>query len=62
VTPHPAQVVVFTFREIELLSKNLSLVRLVSTRLLEFLKNFVKNEGGHRTFGSPRAGSVFARV
>jgi hypothetical protein len=37
--PHPTQVVTFTSRKIELPSKNLSLVRSVSTRLSGFLKN-----------------------
>jgi hypothetical protein len=60
--PHPAQAVVFTFREIEFLSKNLSLVRSVSTRLSGFFEKFRKNGGGHHALGSPRVGSIFALV
>jgi hypothetical protein len=37
------QTVIFTFPEFELPSKNFSLVRSVSTKLLEFFENFEKN-------------------
>jgi hypothetical protein len=62
-TRHPAQAVIFTFREFEFSFKDLSLVRLVSTKLSAFEK-FRKNEEarGRWTLGSPRAGSVFALV
>jgi hypothetical protein len=56
------QVVIFTFREIEFPSKNISLVRLVSTQLPGFFEKFRKNGGGHRALGRPQAGSVFALV
>jgi hypothetical protein len=56
------QVVVFTFCEIELPSKKLLLVQLVSTRLSDFFEKFRKNKGGHRALGSTQEGSVFARV
>jgi hypothetical protein len=57
------QVVVFTFREIEFPSKNLSLMRSVSTQLSVFFEKICKkNRGGHRALGSPRAESVFALV
>jgi hypothetical protein len=57
--------VIFTFLKLELPLKNFSLVRLVSTRMLEFFENFEKTlrTRGHRALGSsPRAGSVFALV
>jgi hypothetical protein len=58
------QTVIFTFLEFEFPSKNFSLVRSVSTKLSEFLKNFEKTlrTRGHCALGSPRAGSVFALV
>jgi hypothetical protein len=58
------QTVIFAFLELEFPSENFSLVRSVSTKLSEFLKNFEKTSRtrGHCALGSPRAGSVFALV
>jgi hypothetical protein len=47
-TRHPMQAVIFTFLEFEFPSKNLSLVRLVSTNLSEFFEKKSKNEEGMR--------------
>jgi hypothetical protein len=54
------QAAIFTFRKTEFPSKNLSLVRLVLTKLSEFFEKFRKERGGHRALGSPRVGSIFA--
>jgi hypothetical protein len=41
-TRYPMQVVIFTFREFEFPLKNFSLVRSVSTKLLEFFEQTLK--------------------
>jgi predicted transcriptional regulator len=63
-THYHMQAVIFTFREFEFPLKNFSLVRSVSTKLLEFFDKTSKNEEarGHHALGSPRAGSVFSLV
>jgi hypothetical protein len=56
--PHPTQAAVFTFREIKLPSKNLLLVRLVSSQLPGFfLKNFVKMGEGIVPWVAPEQGA-----
>jgi hypothetical protein len=51
--------VIFTFRETEFPSKNLSLVQSVSTQLSGlFLKNFVKNEEGIVPLVAPEQGAA----
>jgi hypothetical protein len=57
-TRRSTQAVIFTFREIEFLSKNLSLMRSVSTQLSGiFLKKFVKNEEGIVPLVAPEQGA-----
>jgi hypothetical protein len=60
--PHPTQAIALTSHKVRFPSKNLSLVRSVSTQLSRFFEKIVKTEGGHRALGSPRAWSVFALV
>jgi hypothetical protein len=43
-------------------SKDLLLVRSVTTQLSGFFEKMVKTEGGHRALGGPRAGSVSVQM
>jgi hypothetical protein len=56
-TRHPAQAVILTPHEFEFPSKNLSLVRSVSTKLLGFFEKFEKNEEGIVPWVTPEQGA-----